>query len=131
MAANTKPIFALRPKIAKCTIATANTARDGSGTIGLLYTAPAGGSKITKIWYKARVTTTAGMVRLFITDNAGNNIDLFEELSVSAITSSATVQSATGYVTYSDFQIEEGQRIYCSTEKAESINVFAMIGDFE
>jgi hypothetical protein len=131
MARNTDPVFALKPLLAHCTVSEANANLDGTGTIVTLYTVPVGGAKITKIWYKAKVTTTAGMIRLFVTDSAGANIRLFEEIAVLAITPSATVASGSNYVTYADFQLDEGQILSVSTEKAEAINVFAMIGEFE
>ena len=132
MAANTEPIFALKPITAKCALSAANTARDGSGTLVTLYECTsASGSKIAQIWYKAEVTTTAGMVRLFITDDTGANPDLFEELSVAAATPSAVVTSAYNLVSYTDLQLKTGQILKATTHNAEVFNVFASIGDFE
>lgn len=130
MAANIDPIFALVPLVAKCNVVTANTARDGSGTIATLVTATTDGTKVAKIWYKAEVTTTAGMVRLFISDVNGENPDMFDEMPVAAVTVAANTKSAEGYILYSDLNLRAGQVISASTHNAESINVFAEIGDF-
>jgi hypothetical protein len=130
MAQNQKPLFAYTPQLAFVTISTANTARDGSGTLGTLYIAPTGGCKITKFWFKAQSTTTAGMIRFFVTDVNGANPTLFLEMNTTAITPSAAVSSNTSSYLDADFQLKAGQVIKVSTEKAEIFNVFAMVGDF-
>lgn len=130
MADNTKPLFAITPKLAKCNVSSANTARDGSGTVATLFTTVQK-TKIEKIWYVSEVTTTAGMIRIFITDSAGNSPDLFVELPIAAVTVSASVQAATGYVTYSDFTIPAGHVLTASTHNAESSNVFMLIGELD
>jgi len=130
MADNTSPLFAITPKLGKCNVSAANTNRDGSGTIVTLFTA-AQKTKITKIWYVAEVTTTAGMIRLYISDSAGNNPDLFEELPITAITVGANTKAATGYVEYTDFTIPAGHVISASTHNAESSNVFILIGELD
>lgn len=131
MAANQKPVFALKPEIGKVAISTANTALDGSGTLSsALVTATTDGCKVTKIWYKSEATTTAGMIRIFISDSAGANFDLFDEMLVTAITVGSTTKSAEGYITYSDLELKEGQIIKVSTTNATAFNVFAQIGYF-
>ena len=89
MAANTSPIFVDTPKFGHARISTANTGRDGSGTLGTVYTGTTDGSRISYIRIMATSTTTAGMVRLFIHD--GTNFRLWDEILVSALTPSATV----------------------------------------
>jgi len=132
MAANTEPIFALKPITAKCALSAANTARDGSGTLVTLYeSVSASGSKVAQIWYKAEDVTTAGIIRLFITDDTGANPDLFDELAVAAVTPSAVVSTAYNSVTYTDLQLKTGQILKATTHNAEVFNVFASIGDFE
>jgi len=130
MADNNNPLFAITPKFATANVSAANTNRDGSGTVATLFTAVKK-TKITMLGYKSAVTTTAGMIRFYITDTAGANPCMFLELSVAATTVSATVQSAEGWKYYPDFEIEAGQIITVSTHNAESSTVFMQAGELE
>lgn len=103
-------------------VSTANTARDGSGTTLLLYTAPAGHARIDDIVIKARATTTAGMIRFFLSPD-GVTYRLWKEVSVSAITPSATVQSFESLLVSLGLVLVAGMRIYVSTEKAEAFDI--------
>lgn len=91
MAANTSPIFVLKPKIGLVSISTANANRDGTGTLGSVITGATDGTRIHKITVKAIGTTTAGMIRLFIYD--GVDTRLWKEIPVTAITPSASVEA--------------------------------------
>ena len=62
--------FANVPRTSGVAISTANTARDGSGTVGQVIAAGANGSRIDRIRVQAQATTTAGMVRLFLFDGS-------------------------------------------------------------
>lgn len=131
MPANTSPIFVLTPNAVPIQVSTANTARDGTGTLGTVVTAGANGTRIEGVRVQAAVTTTAGVVRLFITDAAGANPKLFMEILVSAITPSTTVEafSAERIFTRPLF-LASGQLLKASTHNAEAINVFALgVGD--
>lgn len=87
MAAN--PTFAVTPKIGQVRISTANTNRDGTGTLGTVYTGTASGSRVLWIQAMATSTTTAGVLRLFV-DN-GSSVSLWREVLVTALTPSTTV----------------------------------------
>jgi hypothetical protein len=87
MAAN--PTFAVTPKIGQVRIATANTNRDGTGTLGTVYTGVAAGSRVLWIQAMATSSTTAGAIRLFV-DN-GSTVYLWREVLVTALTPSVTV----------------------------------------
>jgi len=95
MAANTDPIFSLTPNLPTATIAAANTARDGSGTLVTLFTAGANGSRLDAIKFisaQATAATSSNMVvRVFITDTAGANPRLFIEGAMTGLTASSTV----------------------------------------
>ena len=84
-----EPQFVAAPVIGIGAISTANTNRDGSGTIVDILTGATNGTRISKITVNATVTTTAGMVRLFIYD--GSTYFLYREILVPAITVSASV----------------------------------------
>lgn len=131
MTANTTPIFTLTPHIGAVAIATANTARDGSGTIGTVLTAGANGTRITRIQIKATVTTTAGTIRLFVYDGA--NYFLWKEIANSAITVAANTP-AYEYSLYLPGELAlilpVGYSLRASTEKAENHNIIAEGGDY-
>jgi len=134
MAANTAPIFTLTPVAGVAQISTANTNRDGSGTLGTVLTGATYGTRIHRITIKATVSTTAGMVRLFIGDDAGTpNIYLWREIPVTAITVSAT---AAGFSYILSLQGEAalilpaGYTLRASTHNAETFNVVAEGGTY-
>lgn len=108
-------------------ISTANTNRDGTGSITSIFTAGASGSKVLTIEIKAVSTTTAGMIRIYLND--GVNIRLWQEVNVSAITPSTTVQTFYGRVA-PDFILESGYTVSASTNNAETFNIIITGGDY-
>jgi hypothetical protein len=125
---NTKPIFVKTPRHPNVRISTANTARDGTGTLGTLFTAGPSGAFFKGIRVQAEGTTTAGVVRIFITSPGGNN-ELIKELLITAITPSASVEAASNEW-YPDGGIVLGadEALKCSTHNAETFGVFAEAG---
>jgi hypothetical protein len=93
MAANTNPIFTLVPDIQWGTtaITTANTAKDGTGTVLTVFTADAtNGGFVQKIRFRPAGTNVATVARVFInngstTSTAANNI-LYDEIGLAATT---------------------------------------------
>lgn len=133
MAANTDPIFALTPKTGLVQISTANTARDGTGTMGTVVTAGANGSRVDCITIVATGTTTAGVVRLFIYD--GSNVRLWKEILVSAITPSTTVKVFSSILNSDSdgdlpLVLQAAYQVRASTHNAETFNVAAQYGNF-
>jgi hypothetical protein len=130
------PQYAATPKVGIAVISTANTSRDGTGTIGTVFSAGASGSRIDRIIVNATGTTTAGMVRLFIHD--GTNARLFREISVSAATPSGTVQAFSAFMSSQNAQdighlplvLPTGYSLRASTHNAESFVATAIGGDF-
>lgn len=122
------PAFAATPRCAVATVSTANTGRDGSGTIATVFTAGASGSRIDEVRIKATVTTTAGMVRLFIHDGTAAN--LLTEQPIAAVTVAASVVAEEYVLTFSNLFLPTGYSLRASTEKAESMRVIAFGGDF-
>jgi hypothetical protein len=125
MASN--PQYAATPDVGIGVISTANANRDGTGTIGIVATAGASGTRIDGVQVKAAGTVTDGMVRLFLHD--GTNARLYTEIPVAATTASATAPSFETAVTL-DLAIPTGWSLRASTEKAETFNVIAFGGDF-
>lgn len=96
MAANTSPIFALTPVIGYGTVATANTAKDGTGTVVTVFTAGADGAFVEDITFRAAGTNVATVARVFINNGSTNatatNNTLFKEITLPATTLSETVE---------------------------------------
>jgi len=99
MAANTNPIYTLSPDIQWGTtaITTANTAKDGTGTVLTAFTADAtNGGYVQKIRFRAAGTNVATVARVFINNGgtnatAANNI-LYEDITLPATTNSEVAQ---------------------------------------
>lgn len=115
------PSYVGTPKTYQGQLTAANANRDGTGTVVTIATAGANGLRIDDITIKAQVTTTAGMVRLFIHD--GTNYRLWKEVPVTAITVSATVAAFEASLIDLALILENGWSLRASTEKAEAINV--------
>lgn len=122
------PNYASSPLSPGVTISTANTARDGTGTLGTVVTAPATGARIEEIVITASVTTTAGMVRLFIFDGTTNR--LYAEVPVAAITVGASTPAFTARLSPANLFLQANHQLRASTHNAESFNVFAFGGSF-
>jgi hypothetical protein len=133
MAANTAPIFARSPRLGFARISTANTNRDGTGTIGDVITGGTDGTRVDRVVITATATTTAGMVRLYLYD--ATNTRLWQEINVSALTPSGTVSAFRFTVTSPDIMsplvtLASGHKIQASTHNAESFDVIAIGADF-
>lgn len=103
-------------------ISTANSNLDGTGTLGTVLTASANGTLVKSITVKSTVSTTEGIVRLFIYD--GTNTRLLQEIPVPAITKAATTR-AFEYTWNCDLKVKSGYIIKASTQNAESFVVIA------
>jgi hypothetical protein len=132
--ANTSPIFALVPETKIVTVTDATTDRTGATTTNLaeLLTAGTDGTKITQIGAKVAGDNTACLVLIFITDTAGANPKLYDEIGLDAITASTTVTSQRSVTAYSDLQLKSGQKVLVGTTVAQSdgVNIFAIKGDY-
>jgi hypothetical protein len=128
---NSTPIFVGLANFGHGVVSVANANRDGTGTVVVVFTAGLYGSRVHRLRIKAAVTTTAGMVRLFINDGAAKF--LYKEIPVSAITASATVETFVWELQLANEDaliLPTGYTLLAATEKAEAINVFAEGGDF-
>lgn len=132
MAVNTTPIFVLTPICAAGQVSTANTNRDGTGTLATILTAGASGCRIDRVTAHAIVTTTAGMVRLYVDD--GVTVRLVAEISIAANTVAAAVPGYEAEWSRQDGQpvlvLPAGVILKASTHNAEAINVIAHGGQF-
>lgn len=129
----TQAEFFTIPKFGRALASAANANRDGTGSLtGAILTGAANGTKIERLRYKARDTTTLGMVRFFVFDGSAT-YTLLEELNVPALTPSATVKSAEDDIDYSVPEkytvIPSGYQLLASTHNAEAIFVMAWGND--
>lgn len=135
MAANTTPIFTLTPNCPVVTMSTANTARDGSGSLTTLFTAGSNGSLLSKITFTQSATavgaSTACVCRIFVTDTSGANPTLRGEVAVAAVTSSNSAIGATGTFTFTDgLVLKSGQIVKVTTSVSQNIAVVGEGGDY-
>lgn len=91
MAANTIPIYSRLGDIQWGVVTTANTAKDGTGTVVTIFTADAtNGGRVEKIRARPTGTNTASVLRVFINNGATNatatNNTLFAEASLPGTT---------------------------------------------
>ena len=91
MAGNTSPLYSLLPVVSWGTLTTANTAKDGTGTVVTVFTAHAvEGGRIEKIRIRAAGTNVATVLRVFLNNGSTNataaNNTLYTEVTVAATT---------------------------------------------
>lgn len=126
------PAFATIPRSAVAVISAANPSLTDTGTIVSIMTAGAQGTKVERVRIKALVTTTAGMVRLWLHNGSANF--LLEEVPVPALTKSASVAAFQADVDFSTpdrlLLLPASWSLRASTEKAESFNVHAVGADY-
>lgn len=96
----TSPAFISTARIGRCSLSTANTATDGTGTITDLITGAAAGTRVLSINVQGTATTVAALVNIFLYD--GTNYDLFDQFTISATTGSNTVKGYRLVTAYTD-----------------------------
>ena len=101
MPANFQPIFTLTPDVAwgPTALTTANTAKDGTGTVLTVFTAGAEGSYVQRIRFRPSGTAVQTVARVFINNGstnatAANNV-LWDEITIAATTLSETTAQST------------------------------------
>ena len=130
MSAN--PAFAATPKQAAAQVSTANTNRDGTGTTALLATGGSSGSRIERVRMVAAGTTTAGVLRLYLSLDGGTTKQLLRETLVTAATPSTTVAVFMAEEVFpGGLQLPDASaQLYASTHNGETFNLFAEGGDY-
>jgi len=94
------PAFISAPRIGRCSLSTANTATDGTGTITDLITGVAAGTRVLSINVQGTATVVAALVNIFLYD--GTNYDLFDQFTITATTGSNTVKGYRLVTAYTD-----------------------------
>lgn len=122
-------VFIGTPKTWQAPLSVANTNRDGTtGTyVDLVAAGSAPGSRVDRVRLQAAGSTTAGVIRLFVSD--GTNVMLLREILVAAITPSATVEAWSQEITL-NLVLANGWTLRASTHNAEAFKAFAYGGNF-
>jgi hypothetical protein len=139
MPANTTPIFILGGNVATATIAAANTASDGSGTLVTLVTAGSNGTRVDSVRFRnsqASAAASSAMVhRIFLSDAAGSNPRLIGEVATAAATRSTSAVGATSIFTFDQPVIMKSgqimyviQSVYAGAQ--DRVDAFAYAGDY-
>lgn len=135
MPANTSPIFPLTPKVQWCTLATANTAKDGTGTVGNSFTAGANGARVDYLKVRALGTNVATVLRVFVNNGsdptvAANN-SLILDQTIAATTNSEAAQLADNIVQL-DLSLPANYKIHVTigTTVAAGLQVTGCGGDY-
>lgn len=116
------PVFANTPVIWKGSISTANTNRDGTGTIVTLGTAPAAGTRIDRIVIKATADPADSIINLFLYD--GSAYWLFDAFDIGdPAAASATVDSMRYERAYQDLVLPSGWSLRASITVALTAGV--------
>lgn len=136
MAVTPSPIFAQTPIfVVGQTVTTANTAKDGSGTVVLVYTAGTNGSRIDTIKVRGTGTAVATVLRVFVNNGLTNataaNNSLFTEATIAATTLSETSALADNVIPM-NISLPSTYRVYVTigTTVAAPLQVSAQGGDY-
>lgn len=133
MAKNENPIFTKAPVIMMGVVTVANANRDGTGTIVDLGDGDVEGVRMDIVEVKAIVTTTAGMIRLYLSSDSGVTWELWKEIIVTAITVGAAVEAFSYEEVFTKpLNLADATwHVGVSTENAEEMNVFIRGGSLE
>ena len=119
MAANTSAIYCLTPNTpVGATIANFNTAKDGTGTVVLGFTAGAFGSRVELVGFTALGTNIATVVRCFLNNGSTNatasNNSYYCSLTLPATTNSESAALADQYMgpPYFPYNMQANYRLY-------------------
>jgi hypothetical protein len=120
MAANTQPIFSKAADIqwGAAALLTANTAKDGTGTVTTVFTADAtNGGFVQKLLARPIGTNVASVLRVFINNGSTNatvaNNTLIGELTLPA-TTLTEVAAQTDFVLPLNFALPLGYKLNCT-----------------
>lgn len=126
------PAFAATPKVGAVSVSTANTNRDGTGTIATVVSAGGSGSKIEEIRVKADGDPADCSVVFYLYD--GSAYHVFTEFDIgNPAAGSATVPSYEENRTYENLLLPSGWSLRASITAAPTAGVVQCIasgGDF-
>lgn len=129
--------FTAQPILEYVQVSTANTNRDGSGTLATVCTGPntaaanGVGKRIFRVTIASTATTTAGVIRFFLSNDNGSTKRMICEKIVPVVTPSTTVAAWRTEVAELVGLIlpgGTGNILYASTNNAETFNIFCESG---
>ncbi|MBP8282897.1 MAG: hypothetical protein KAX46_03135 [Chromatiaceae bacterium] len=135
MPANFQPIFPLTPVVSWGKVTTANTAKDGTGTVVPVFTAGVNGARLDYLKVRALGTNVATVLRVFVNNGADQTVDtnnsLIYEQTIAATTLSETAQLLDNLVTL-DLSLPAGYvvNVTIGTTVAAGLQVTACGGDY-
>lgn len=135
MAANLSPIFPLTPVISWGKVTTANTAKDGTGTVVPVFTAGVNGARVDYLKVRALGTNVATVLRVFVNNGSTNATDtnnsLILEQTIAATTLSETAQLLDNLVTL-DLSLPAGYvvNVTIGTTVAAGLQVTGVGGNY-
>jgi len=116
--------------IDQANLSAANTAIDGTGTITLLATGTVNGKRILEITTQCAATSAAALVNIFYSSDSGSTWILFDQITITAATSSTTVKANRNTAGYDNVVLTgTNQRLGCTTTIAQVARVYALGGD--
>lgn len=119
----TDPSFASTPRLAVGSVSTANTNRDGTGTIVTILTAGSSGTLIAQITVQATGDPADGVLTIFLND--GTTSWLFDEFDYdNPAAASATATAYRTTRTYTNVVIPSGWSVRAATTVALTAGVF-------
>lgn len=137
MTANTSPVYPLTPNNGEMNVVltSANTAKDGTGTAGLLFTAGANGSRLKRIVVKPIGTNVQTCLRIFINNGssqgtAANNAFLAD---MTILANTLSENAATNeYNLNVELDLAPGYKVYAviGTAVAAGLAISAHGGDY-
>jgi hypothetical protein len=124
------PAYAAIPVAVEVNFATANTNRDGTGTIATLLGAITRPTRVERILIRAAGTTTAGVIRFWYKSTSGGTWRLVHELLVTAITPSASIAVYLNeWAPTNGLNMPTLSMLGVSTHNAETFNALALGGE--
>jgi hypothetical protein len=128
----TAPQFTDTPKLGFAAVSTANTNRDGTGTIVDAFTAGASGARVERVVIKATDDPADSIVTMFI--DQGSGYKLYDEFDLGDPADATT--TVEGYRTsraYEDLMLEAGDKVAFAITVAPTggvLNCWVHGGDF-
>ena len=135
MPANVEPIFPLTPVVSWGKVTTANTAKDGTGTVVPVFTAGVNGARLDYLKVRALGTNVATVLRVFVNNGADKTVDtnnsLIYEQTIAATTLSETAQLLDNLVTL-DLSLPAGYvvNVTIGTTVAAGLQVTGVGGNY-
>ena len=125
------PQFVSAPVIGSARVASAYTTIDAAseGSLAVLVTGAADGTRVLEIVAQAQATAAAAIINVFLSTDGGTTYFLFDQISISAATPSATVKANRNSAVYQNLVLASGDKLAVATTIAQATAVHALGGD--